>query len=87
LVERQPSKLNVAGSRPVSRSTPGLCSWRVSEFVPEYAYKSATPKDGYAEPYGDYFEIDIDGHGKTQAIWGEGISYNGPGNVWFSRQP
>jgi BNR repeat protein len=72
-------------------STDGGATWsaeqKLSQFVPDYAYKYATPKDGYAEPYGDYFEIDIDGAGKTQAIWGEGISYNGPGNVWYARQP
>ena len=42
------------------------------------------PKDGFAEPYGDYFELDIDGAGQTQAIWGEGPSYVGPGNVWYA---
>jgi hypothetical protein len=72
-------------------STDGGATWsaeqKLSQFVPGYAYKYATPKDGYAEPYGDYFEIDIDGAGKTQALWGEGISYNGPGNVWYARQP
>ena len=25
--------------------------------------------------------------GKTIAIWGEGASYDGPGGVWFNRQP
>ena len=41
--------------------------------------------DGFGEPYGDYFEIDIDGAGKTHALWGEGPSYAGPGNVWYAR--
>ena len=41
--------------------------------------------DGFAEPYGDYFELDIDSAGQTQAIWGEGPSYVGPGNVWYAR--
>ena len=49
-----------------------------------YAYKYATPKDGFAEPYGDYFELDVDGAGTTHAIWGEGPSYVGPGNVWYA---
>ena len=59
---------------------------KLSAFVTGYTYKLATPKDGYLQPYGDYFEMDIDSHGKTVAIWGEGNSYVGPGNVWFARQ-
>jgi hypothetical protein len=30
--------------------------------------------------------MDIDNHGKTVVVWGEGNSYIGPGNVWFARQ-
>jgi hypothetical protein len=72
------------------RSSPdGGATWsaeaELSEFVVGYGYKSATPQDGYAEPYGDYFELDIDGAGLTHALWGEGFSYNGPGNVWYAR--
>jgi len=70
-------------------STDGGATWsaeaKLSQFVAPYGYKSATPKDGYAEPYGDYLELDIDGSGVTHAIWGEGFSYNGPGNVWYAR--
>lgn len=70
-------------------STNGGGTWsgeaKLSQYVPGYTYKYATPKDGFAEPYGDYFELDIDSAGQTQAIWGEGPSYVGPGNVWYSR--
>jgi hypothetical protein len=69
-------------------STNGGATWsaeaQLSRYVPGYSYKYATPKDGFAEPYGDYFELDIDGAGQTQAIWGEGPSYVGPGNVWYA---
>jgi hypothetical protein len=58
---------------------------QLSQYVTGYAYKYATPKDGFAEPYGDYFELDIDNAGQTQVIWGEGPSYVGPGNVWYAR--
>ena len=57
----------------------------LSQFVAGYPYEYATPAEGFAEPYGDYFELDIDGAGVTHAIWGEGPSYVGPGNVWYSR--
>jgi BNR repeat protein len=72
------------------QSTNGGGSWsaeaKLSAFVPGYAYKFSTPADGYLQPYGDYFELDITTTGKTVGLWGEGNSYFGPGNVWFARQ-
>jgi hypothetical protein len=70
-------------------SADGGASWsaeaKLSQYVAGFSYKYATPKDGFAEPYGDYFELDVDGAGQTHAIWGEGPSYVGPGNVWYAR--
>ena len=72
-------------------SLDGGATWsaeaQLSRFVsdPVYEYKFGPPNDGYAEPYGDYFELDIDGAGVTHALWGEGPSYAGPGNVWYAR--
>jgi BNR repeat-like domain len=70
-------------------STDGGAAWspeaQLSAFVPGYGYKFAEPMDGYLEPYGDYFELDVDGLGTTHALWGEGPSYSGPGNVWYAR--
>jgi hypothetical protein len=77
-------------------STDGGDTWseeaQLSAFVTGFAYKFDTtavePRDdGYLQPYGDYFELDIDALGSTVALWGEGNSYVGPGNVWFARQP
>src|SRR3954467_12264800 len=69
-------------------STNGGATWsaeaKLSQYIPGYPYKYATPKDGFAEPYGDYFELDSDGAGQAHAIWGEGPSYVGPGNVWYA---
>ncbi|MGH3031482.1 MAG: sialidase family protein [Gaiellaceae bacterium] len=56
---------------------------QLSDFVPGYDYKLA---EGYLEPYGDYFELDVDGEGRTHALWGEGPSYVGPGTVWYARE-
>ncbi|MGH8957894.1 MAG: sialidase family protein [Acidimicrobiia bacterium] len=71
------------------RSTDGGSEWsgetQLSAFVSGFSYKLETPLDGYLQPYGDYFELDIS-NGKTVAIWGEGNSYIGPGNVWFARE-
>jgi hypothetical protein len=57
---------------------------KLSGYVAGYAYKYSSPKDGFAEPYGDYFELDVDAAGKAHALWGEGPSYVGPGNVWYA---
>jgi hypothetical protein len=68
-------------------STNGGASWsspvKISDAAGGAAYKTAA---GFAEVYGDYGEIAITNTGKTIAIWGEGISYTGPGGVWFNRQ-
>jgi hypothetical protein len=56
---------------------------QLSQFVPGYPYKFT---NGYLEPYGDYFELDVDGEGATHVFWGEGPSYEGPGNVWYAGQ-
>ncbi|MEO8424939.1 MAG: sialidase family protein [Actinomycetota bacterium] len=40
--------------------------------------------NGFREIYGDYGEIAITSEGKTIAVWGEGVSYIGPGGTWFA---
>ena len=35
--------------------------------------------------YGDYLEVQADSTGHYHAIWGEGISYSGPGGTWYTR--
>jgi hypothetical protein len=68
-------------------STNGGATWsspvKISDATGGAVYKSAS---GFAEVYGDYGEIAITNQGKTIAIWGEGISYTGPGGCWFNRQ-
>ncbi|HEY8237839.1 MAG TPA: sialidase family protein [Candidatus Limnocylindrales bacterium] len=69
-------------------STDGGTTWTaavdISDATSGAVYKSAA---GFQEPYGDYGEIAITSTLKTIAVWGEGASYNGPGGVWFNRQP
>ncbi len=54
---------------------------RISSFVPGYTY--LTPK-GFGSPYGDYFSMVVDDANNTQAAFGEGPSYAGPGNIWVA---
>jgi hypothetical protein len=56
---------------------------RISDARSGTVYKDA---EGFAEVYGDYGEIAITSGGKTVSVWGESISYRGPGGVWFNRQ-
>jgi hypothetical protein len=68
-------------------SIDGGATWtaavKISDATGGAAYKTAA---GFAEVYGDYGEIGITSAGKSIAIWGEGLSYTGPGGVWFNRQ-
>jgi hypothetical protein len=40
--------------------------------------------NGFDEIYGDYGEIGITSAGKTVAVWGEGLSWTGPGGCWYN---
>jgi hypothetical protein len=68
-------------------STDNGATWtaplKISDSPGGAAYK--TPA-GFLEVYGDYGEIAITNTGKTIAIWGEGLSYTGPGGVWINCQ-
>ncbi len=54
----------------------------LSSYVAGYPYINA---NGFAFPYGDYFEMDVDDRGATHAVWGEGPNWTGPGNIWYTR--
>ena len=54
---------------------------RLSDAASGAPYKSAA---GFVQPYGDYLGYDVSPGGKNYAIWGEGISYAGPGGAWFT---
>lgn len=66
-------------------SSNGGATWsaesRLSNYVPGYRYIRTK---GYSFPFGDYFEMDIDNQGRTQAVWGEGLNFRSPGSIWYS---
>lgn len=68
-------------------STNGGATWSaerdLSTFVTGYSY---ILPDGFGYPYGDYWELDIDGNGRTHAVWGEGLNYDSPGSIWYARE-
>jgi len=67
-------------------STNGGASWSaetdLSTYVPGFSY---IQPGGFGYPFGDYFEMDIDDHGDTHAVWGEGLNYQTPGSIWYTR--
>jgi BNR repeat protein len=54
----------------------------ISTYVPGFSYIQPA---GFGYPFGDYFEMDIDDHGDTHAVWGEGLNYQTPGSIWYAR--
>ena len=66
-------------------STNGGASWsaetKLSTFVPGYNY---VRPQGFSFPFGDYFQLGIDGLGQTHAAWGEGSNYDSPGSIWYA---
>jgi hypothetical protein len=69
-----------------TRTTNGGGTWsaqiRLSDQASGAPYKSAT---GYAFPYGDYVEMETAPSGVNYLIWGEGVSYTGPGGSWYTK--
>jgi hypothetical protein len=67
-------------------STNGGATWSaevdLSTYVPDYEYIFP---DGFSFPFGDYYEMDIDDRGGTHAVWGEGLNYDSPGSIWYTR--
>jgi hypothetical protein len=67
-------------------SANGGASWSaetdLSTYVAGFPYIQPA---GFGYPFGDYFEMDIDDHGDTQAVWGEGLNYQTPGSIWYTR--
>jgi hypothetical protein len=67
-------------------STNGGATWSaeidLSTFVEGFSYIF---QDGFGFPFGDYFELDIDDRGTTHAVWGEGLNYDSPGSIWYTK--
>jgi BNR repeat protein len=67
-------------------STNAGASWSterdISSFVGGYTY---IKPDGFEFPYGDYYEIDIDDLGTAHVANGQGIDYDSPGAIWYTR--
>jgi len=67
-------------------STDGGVTWSpetdISSDAAGYPY---IKPDGFEFPFGDYFELAIDGDGVTHAVFGEGLNYDSPGSIWYTR--
>jgi photosystem II stability/assembly factor-like uncharacterized protein len=68
------------------RTTDGGRTWEKAVRLSDLSEGAPYHQDGgYAFPYGDYMELAVDDNGRNYAIWGEGLSYVGPGGTWFTR--
>lgn len=67
-------------------STNGGASWSAEKDLSTYVegFDYILP-GGYGYPFGDYFEMDVDDRGDTHAVWGEGLNYQTPGSIWYTR--
>lgn len=67
-------------------STNGGASWSAETDLstPVSGFSYIQP-GGFSYPYGDYWEMAIDGQGLTHAIWGEGLNYDTPGSIWYAK--
>jgi hypothetical protein len=67
-------------------SSDGGATWSaesdISSAVTGYDY---IKPDGFEFPFGDYFELAIAGDGTTHAVFGEGLNYDTPGSIWYTR--
>jgi hypothetical protein len=67
-------------------SADGATNWsaeaRMGQATPYRDYQSAA---GFYHPYGDYSWLSTDGAGNFYAIWAEGQSYLGNGDVYYSK--
>ena len=67
-------------------STNGGATWSaetdLSTHVPGFEY---IQPGGFGYPFGDYYEMDIDDHGDTHVVWGQGLNYQTPGSIWYTR--
>ena len=67
-------------------STNGGATWSaesdLSTYVAGFDY---IQPDGFGYPFGDYYELAIDDQGATHAVWGEGLNYDAPGSIWYTR--
>jgi Neuraminidase (sialidase) len=67
-------------------STDGGATWSAETDLSTYVSGlSYIQPGGFSYPFGDYFEMDIDDRGDTHAVWGEGLNYQTPGSIWYTR--
>jgi hypothetical protein len=68
------------------RTTDGGTTWgaitQLSDRANGAPYKH---REGYEFPYGDYLGLSVDNNGANYVIWGESVSYDGPGGTWYTR--
>lgn len=67
-------------------SSNGGGTWSAEKDISTYVEGiSYIEPGGFSYPFGDYFEMDVDDRGDTHLVWGEGLDYQTPGSIWYTR--
>jgi hypothetical protein len=67
-------------------SANGATNWSAESVMTQATpYKNYQTASGFDHPYGDYTEMVTDASGNFYAIWGEGESTFGTGDVYYAK--
>jgi hypothetical protein len=67
-------------------SADGATNWSSEiSMIQATPYRDYSSAAGFDHPYGDYSEVTTDGSGNFFSCWGEGESYIGNGDVYYSK--
>ena len=71
----------------VRSSADGATNWSAEQSMTQATpFRNYQTTAGFDHPYGDYTETVTDGAGNFYSVWGEGESYVGNGDVYFSKE-
>jgi hypothetical protein len=68
------------------RSADGGATWSAEQDISTPASGlSYITEQGFSYPFGDYYELEVDSRGTTHVIMGQGLNWNSPGSIWYTR--
>jgi BNR repeat-like domain len=86
-MERSNGLWNVRYQKSLSGGSTWTTAVKLSECSTASPACPSATSAGFDFPYGDYFKLAVSGAGQTQVVWGEGLNWTGPGNIWYTSAP